>query len=81
MPRLPEKTQFKSEELQITEHEVSKVLKPKEVHKASEPDKISPHVLSQCARELDILLTRVFRNCLGHKKWSKVWRKADVRAL
>ena len=43
---------------------------PKKVgmQKGTGPDKINPNILLICAKELDGPLTKVFQNCMFHKK-------------
>ena len=82
MKKPPEVTKFKLEEIHITEEKVFKVLKTMATYKVSGPVKISAHMLTKCTKELALLPhTKLFRNCIGHKKRPKVWEKANVVAI
>jgi len=80
-PSLPLVTHSKLSSFVITEAEVRQHLNKVDVHKAIGPDKVSPHTLHKCARQLAAPLASLFQTCLRYSKWPNIWKKANIVAV
>ena len=62
----------------ISEDDVRKVLKNLQPDKSPGPDNIHPRILKECANELAVPLTTLFRNTMELSKLPREWKDANV---
>ena len=63
-------------DIQITEGEVTKLLKNLNPHKAPGPDNITPGVLKELATHISPILTIIFRESYNTGEIPSIWKKS-----
>jgi hypothetical protein len=70
-----------SEDIEITQESVHKLLRDLNPNKSPGPDQIHPRILKECARELSQPLVELFNLSLTTAQMPDLWKKAKVTAL
>ena len=65
-------------DIQITEEEVTKLLKNLNPHKAPGPDNITPRVLKELPTHISPILTIIFRESYNTGEIPSIWKRAFV---
>ena len=64
--------------ISCTAHEVEKYPKALNIHKSPGPDKISPHILKECASQLPTLLCKIFNKSFFSGLLPEDWKIANI---